>query len=180
MKKITDLWFWEGILCDTESEATKICELMNEAGIVRRSNKIVSVEDTHRDDTRWNWITYFPKDWTYWTDNYEWKTRKYTIYPAVLFYLREEVVEKDWYDLAIEEYLSWRWSAITWEMLVKFEAEKVKLKNTIEKYVPKTKQFTREEIRNYISSLSVNEQTYLNWQFLKDFLSVHNLLCDTD
>lgn len=93
---------------------------------------------------------------------------------------REEVVEKDWYDLAIEEYLSWRWSAITWEMLVKFEAEKVKLKNTIEKYVPKTKQFTREEIRNYISSLSVNEQTYLNWQFLKDFLSAHNLLSDTD
>lgn len=95
MKKITDLQFWEGILCTTEDEAKKICKLMNEAEIARRSNKKVSVEDTHRDDTRWHWITYFPKDWVYWTDNYEWKTSKYTIYPAVLFYLREKV-EKDW------------------------------------------------------------------------------------
>jgi len=131
MKKITDLWFWEGIHCTTEDEAIKICKLMNEAELVRRSNKKISEEDTHRDDTRWNWITYFPKEWVYWNDKYDWKKNKYTIYPAVLFYLREEVVEtKDWVDECVDEIFEYQRS---WPY---GETDYVNVRKIIEKHCP--------------------------------------------
>lgn len=146
MKKVTDLSFWEGILCDTEDEAIAICKLMKEANIVRRSNKKVSEEDTHRDDTRWNWITYFPKEWVYWNDKYDWKTSKYKIYPAVLFYLREEVIEEDWIDDVIDniwdlddtEYPCISQNPTWWK-------NKEIIRKLLEKHAPKQK-FTKKEV----------------------------------
>lgn len=176
MKKVTDLSFWEGILCDTEDEAIAICKLMKEANIVRRSNKKVSEEDTHRDDTRWNWITYFPKEWVYWNDKYDWKTSKYKIYPAVLFYLREEVIEKDWIDDYFNEFGWLLFKEVSW------------FRQALEKHAPKPKKFSEREIKLFarenaalclpISWYNIENAKLVVWNAMVLFAKTYNLLSE--
>jgi SOS response regulatory protein OraA/RecX len=46
-------------------------------------------------------------------------------------------------------------------------------REAIEKHAPQVKKISKEDIKRYMSTLTLNEQTYLNGKFLREFLKDH-------
>lgn len=88
---------------------------------------------------------------------------------------REEVVEKDWVEMCVDEifeYQRWR----PWD-----EPDYVSIRKIIEKHAPQVKKFTREDIGKW--SREITERPVIICSFvdaLQEFLKEHNLLYNTD